>query len=63
MEVELSFYKYSEMIALLVEESSARPENSIINVLLAGLILGYSRGSNSRANPRIFPKDLMMGLG
>jgi hypothetical protein len=50
------------MTALLVEGSSARPEDLIIKVLLAGLIVGYSRGSNSRANPRIFPVDLMMGL-
>jgi hypothetical protein len=51
-----------EMTALLVEGSSARPEDLIIKVLLAGLILRYSRGSNSRADPRIFPVDLMMGL-
>jgi hypothetical protein len=62
MEVELSFYRHSEITALLVEGSLARPENLIINVLLAGLILRYSRGSNSRANPQIFPKDLMMSL-
>jgi hypothetical protein len=62
MEVELSIYRHSEMTALLVEGSSARPEDSIINVLLVWLILGYSRGSNSKADPRIFPKDLMIGL-
>jgi hypothetical protein len=62
MEVELSFYRHSERTALLVEESSARPEDSIINAMLAGLILRYSRGSNNRADPRIFSKDLIMGL-
>jgi hypothetical protein len=62
MEVELSFYRHSKRTALLVKESSARPEDSIINAMLAGLILRYSRGSNSRVDPRIFSKDLIMGL-
>ena len=44
MKLELSFYRHLEITALLVEVT----KDLIINGLLVELILGYSRGFNSR---------------